>query len=50
MRAAALRHTEMAQELAAVRAMVSSIVESMLGRSPEESFCVEVVDELLAEF
>jgi hypothetical protein len=48
--AAALRHTEMAQELATLRAVVSSITESMLGHSPEETFHVEVVDELVVEF
>jgi hypothetical protein len=50
MRAATLHHTEMAQELAALGAVVSSIAESMLGRSPDETFCVVVVDEMVAEF
>jgi hypothetical protein len=34
MRVAALHHTKMAGELAALRAAMSSIVGSMLGRSP----------------
>jgi hypothetical protein len=47
---ATLHHTEMAGELAALRMMVSSTVEFALGRSPIETFWVEVVDELVAEF
>jgi hypothetical protein len=50
MRTVALRHTEMAGELAALRAAVSSIVESVLGHSPDETFQVEVVGELVAKF
>jgi hypothetical protein len=38
MRAAALRHAKMAGELDALRAAVSSAVESMLGHSPIETF------------
>jgi hypothetical protein len=37
MRLVALRHTEMAGELAAFRAAVSSIAESVLGRSPSDT-------------
>jgi hypothetical protein len=50
MQIAALHHTEMAQELATLWTVVSSIVEFMLGCSPDETFWVEVVDELVAEF
>jgi hypothetical protein len=49
MRHAALHHTEMVRELAALRVVVSSVAESTLGRSPNEIFCVEVVGELVAE-
>jgi predicted transcriptional regulator len=50
MRLAALRHTEMAEELAALQAAVSTIVESVLGRSTSDTFCVEVVSKLATEF
>jgi hypothetical protein len=50
MRIAALHHTEMARELAALRMAVSSAMEFTLGRSNDEIFWVEVVDELVAEF
>jgi hypothetical protein len=50
MRIAALRHTEMAKQLAVLRSAVSSVVEFMLRRSLNETFHVEVVDELVAEF
>jgi hypothetical protein len=50
MRIAALRHTEMAKQLAALRSAVSSVVEFMLRRSLNETFHVEVVDEMVAEF
>jgi hypothetical protein len=46
----ALRHTEMAEELNVLQTTVSSAVEFALGRSPDETFRVEVVDELVAEF
>jgi hypothetical protein len=45
---AALRHTKMAGELATLRTVVSSTVESALGHSPNEIFHVEVVGELVA--
>jgi hypothetical protein len=45
----ALCHTEMAEELAMLRAVVSSVVELMLGNSPNESFLVGIVDELAAK-
>jgi hypothetical protein len=50
MQIAALHHTEMAGELAALRALVSSTTEFTLGCSPNEAFQVEGVDELIAEF
>jgi hypothetical protein len=46
----ALRHTEMAGELASLWAAVSSVVESVLGGSPNDTFHMEVVGELAAEF
>jgi hypothetical protein len=46
----ALRYTKMPIELALLRAGVSSAMESMLGRSPSDTFQVEVVGELDAEF
>jgi hypothetical protein len=50
MQIAALCHAEMAKHLTAVRAVLSSTMEFMLGRSPTKAFQVEVVDELLTEF
>jgi hypothetical protein len=50
MRLAALCHTKMADEVAALRAAVSSAMESMLGHSPNEIFCEEVVGVLVDEF
>jgi hypothetical protein len=47
---AALCYIEMVGELAALWEAVSSTTEFTLGRSPNETFQVEVVDELLAEF
>jgi hypothetical protein len=46
----ALCHTEMAGEPAALRVAVSSTMEFVLGRSPDETLRVEVVDELVADF
>jgi hypothetical protein len=46
----ALRHTKMVGELATLFAAVSSAVESVLGRSPSDTFRVGVVAELSAEF
>jgi hypothetical protein len=40
----------MTGELATLLAAVSSAVEFMLGCSPNETFRVEIVDELIAEF
>jgi hypothetical protein len=45
-----LCHTEMAGELAALHAAVSSTMEFTLGRSPNGTFRVEIVDELVAKF
>jgi hypothetical protein len=50
MRHAALHHSEMVGELAALHAVVSSIVELVLSRSPNDTFRVEVVGELVGEF
>jgi hypothetical protein len=50
MRAAALHHTKMVGELATLRAVVSSVVELVLGHSPDEAFRVEVMGELVAKF
>jgi hypothetical protein len=50
MHIASLCHTEMARELAALWLTVTSVVEFTLGRSPDETFRVEVVDELVAKF
>jgi hypothetical protein len=50
MRIAALCHVEMAAELAMLRATVSSASEFMLGRSPNKTFQVEIVDELITKF
>jgi hypothetical protein len=50
MRLAPLRHIEMAGELVALQAVVSSVANSVLGRSPGDTFCVEVVGELATEF
>jgi hypothetical protein len=43
----AINRTEMAGELAMLRTMVSSGMEFVLGLSPNETFRVEVVDELV---
>jgi hypothetical protein len=49
-RAAALRHTEMVGELTGLQAVVSSVAELVLGRSPNETSQVEVMNELVAKF
>jgi hypothetical protein len=46
----AVRHTEMASELTMLQAVVSYAVESTLGCSPNEIFCVEVVGMLVVVF
>jgi hypothetical protein len=45
-----LHHTEMVRELAVLRTVVSSAVESVLGRSPSDSFHAGVVGVLATEF
>jgi hypothetical protein len=40
----------MAWDLTTLRAVVSFVVESVLGHSPDETFQVEVVGELVTEF
>jgi hypothetical protein len=50
MRITALRHIEMVGELAALLVAVSSTMEMALGHSPDETFQVEIVGELVAEF
>jgi hypothetical protein len=49
MRIAALRHIEMTGELIALRSTVTSVMEFTLGRSHNEIFQVEIVDELVSE-
>jgi hypothetical protein len=48
--AAALHHTEMAREHAALQATVSSAAELALGRSPNKTSRVEVMNDLVAKF
>jgi hypothetical protein len=50
MRLVALRHTEMARELATPRAAESSTVASVLRCSPSNNFHVGLVGELAAKF
>jgi hypothetical protein len=47
---AALRHAEMVVELAALWAVVSSTTELALLCSPNDTFLMEVVGELVAKF
>jgi hypothetical protein len=49
MQIAALHHTKMARELAMLRTVVPFVVEFTLGCSPNKTFWVEVVDELVAK-
>jgi hypothetical protein len=49
MRLSTPHHIDMVGELAKLQAVVSSTTESALGHSPNEIFCVEVVDELVVE-
>jgi hypothetical protein len=46
----ALYHTKMVGDIAALPAVVSSAMELALRRSPNDTFHVEVVGELVAEF
>jgi hypothetical protein len=50
MRHAALRYTEVAEELATFWAIVSFATELVLGCSPGNTVCVEVVNELVIVF
>jgi hypothetical protein len=50
MQIAALYHTKMAEELAMLWAVVSSTTKFELGRSRNETFRAEVVDDLVAKF
>jgi hypothetical protein len=50
MRAAAIRHIAMVGELATLQVAVTSAVELVLGRTPNETFRLEIVDELVAQF
>jgi hypothetical protein len=43
-------HTKMARELTALRAVVSSAVELVLGRLPNDISQVKVMNELVAKF
>jgi hypothetical protein len=49
MQITALWHTEMARELAMLQTAVSSALEFMLGRLPDKTIQVEVVNEMVAE-
>jgi hypothetical protein len=48
--AAALNHAEVVRELTALRSTVSSVVELVLGLSPNETSRVEFMNELTAIF
>jgi hypothetical protein len=50
MQIATLCHTEFAEQHAGIRAAVSSVTQSILGRSPIEALRVDVVDKLVLEF
>jgi hypothetical protein len=50
MQIAALRHAKMAVEFVAFWVAVSFATEFTLGHLPNETFWVEVVDELIAKF
>jgi hypothetical protein len=50
MRIATLRDTKMAKKLATLCSAVSSVVDFALERFSDNTFWVEVVDELIAEF
>jgi hypothetical protein len=47
---AALHHTEMAGEHTMLRVARSPTTELVLGRLPDETFQVQVMDELVSEF
>jgi hypothetical protein len=48
-RHAVLCHTEMARELATLHVEVYSVMELLLGHSPNDTFHVEVVGELVCQ-
>jgi hypothetical protein len=50
MRLAALRHITMAKELTVLQVVVSTATESVIGRSPSDTFRVEIVREMATEF
>jgi hypothetical protein len=50
MRIATLHHIDMTRELVVLWTTVSSTVEFTLELSPDETFKVEVVDDLVVEF
>jgi hypothetical protein len=50
MQITALHHIEMDEEVGTLQTVVSSAAEFVLGLSPDETFWVEVVDELVAKF
>jgi uncharacterized membrane protein YczE len=50
MRLVVLHHTEMAGKLVVLQAAMSFAAESVLGRSPNDTFRVEIVGELAIEF
>jgi hypothetical protein len=50
MRSVAVYHTEMVGQRAALWVVVSSVMQSMLRHSPNDTFQVEVVDEVVIEF
>jgi hypothetical protein len=47
---ATLSHTEMVREFAALQAVLSSAAKSALGHSPNDTFHMEVVGELVTKF
>jgi hypothetical protein len=50
MQTAAICHIEMAMELATLQVTVTSTVELVLGHSSDETFRVEITNELVAQF
>jgi hypothetical protein len=50
MQITALHHIKMVEEVATLRTVVSSAAEFVLELSPNETFWVEVVDELVVKF
>jgi hypothetical protein len=50
MQHATLRHTEMVEQFVTFQALLTSAAESMLGCSPSDTSCVELVGELVTKF